>query len=336
MSIKLTWHAGNTADAQILIYRNQGKTINVNSPGAPIVTLAGNVNSYTDTTTNVGMEYTYLIEAKTAYNSVKTAPSTQLDLRKRGPGSMDFLRGDVRYGLLGKVNNYDLPDPITDLKTALAASSSDLGALNDWSANAIWYKFCRKNKIYFVPDRPVYGRTGYHVSAVWVMANKGIASGIPWNFDTSAPEYAPFRKSRVVSTGGWTFNIRTARGFADDWDGTKLGDKGDKNSTEFAQLILPMYRGMASPNQVGSIVRPLTAFRTRMLTAETLADSTSLAQFVTPQTTNNILPYTSWDASGVTYSTNGEYSIYSTNAVVNSSMYPNCPQYWPILELVEE
>lgn len=333
MSIKLTWRAGNTASAQINIYRGTG-TIDPGNLGTPIATLPGNATTYTDETTVLGVAYAYIVEVKSTNNTVRTTPTTQTDLMQRGPGSMVLVRGSSDYGYLGEVSSRDLPDALANL--APFGLAQDVRNMQDWSSTVKWHKFIRKGRIYFVPEIPVTVGMAF-LSAIWSLNRVGMASGLNWNFDISDPKYDTYRVKNVVSFGDWKFNVRAPRGFADDWNGVKDGDKGDMNAGEFGQLILPMYRGIAFNNEVGNVCPFYTTFHGRILCAETLPTADQTAAYNPPTVFSSLLNIAYWNSTKINYISQGtEYPDYQASAFLSNSYRPNGPCYWPIMELIEE
>lgn len=336
MPIKLSWKAGNRSTSVLTIYRALGTA----SPEDTdlIATLPGDAVTYIDNTVETGKTYTYRIRVKAEYSTVNTVDFTQIDLRQRGPGSVTLVRGDSNYGYLGKVPASELPSVTTYFRPG--ADGSSLKMLNDWEARVIWHKFVRKGKIYIVPDAPmgdtVVNGSGPVASALNFAFTLGGASGIQWNFDTSDPKYDIYRKKNIVEANGWKYNLRLPRSKPDDWDGVNTSGT-NRNDTEFADLIMPMYRGVPFMNNVGNLAPYRLENRGLVLCAETRADYNTIFLWADGLQGSNIMSTGRWVAAGLgQQAVNAvKYAGYSASPIVGLYNSADVPFFWPILELTE-
>lgn len=326
MPIKLTWENINASNRELRVYRNDGPNISIETKGTSLVTLPGDAKTWTDPSTELGKEYSYLIEVKLGNDIAYSRPTSTVDLMRRGPGSFSLIQGDARLGYMGTVQIYELPNVV------------DAYGLSKYNAQyqtyQKWHKFIRKGKIYYVLDSPLsenFQATTACLNGSWLALNDGVASGIQFGFDTSGANWANSRKTKIVETNGFRYHLRAARAFPDNWDGSFANlDLTLLENTEFNELIQPVIPGMQILNRVGSwgVVKSTVVFKD-IVAAESMNGASPLSlvkAFSFRQ--NNVLP--EWGAKCAT--ANYPWNSYKE---VSGGSNQYCVHI-PILELIEE
>lgn len=175
MTIRLSWPSqASKALTSIEIYRKVGHsaTIDVNNPGSPTATVAGDATQYVEDVANLTEKtvYTYWIAAVKGTERLFSAPIVQGFYLDTGPGPQKLLMGDWYAGYFGFVSNQDF-----------ASREDIIGANSGLTAAQIaqykygqtgWYKFVYKGRILFYPNV----RTGYANFAD--VYNAGMAYGV--------------------------------------------------------------------------------------------------------------------------------------------------------------
>jgi len=206
MSIKLDFPNPHSSKASsVKIYRSSTK-ISPDALPAPLVTLAGNVTTYTDTTAAINTGYFYMVEVVVGDDSVFTPNVSMGNFANLGPGSKTLKMGDWALGYFGIVTPADL-FTFSELKSQLAIS---IGTVPADSTNLGWHKFVRNGKILYISYNPLI--TGVTWENIY---GAGLLYGVDSNGDyppTSNAAKAPKNQKRTVTKNSDTFLVRAPSG----------------------------------------------------------------------------------------------------------------------------
>lgn len=335
MAIHLKWSNQNAPGNQLLVYRKIGNLITPETKGTPIATLNSDATEYSDNTTEPGETYAYLVEVLAPLGSAYSRPTVTANLRRVGPGKTEILVGTSEFGYMGQVQQYEMPDYWDSVDSSRTKTARGL-------SNLQWHKFIRKGKILIVPCGQPMGDwsrdTDLCLNSIWVYNTYGLCSGLEWNFDTSAPKYAAWKKTRIVQFGNDKFHIRAPRAYPDNWDGVTNLALTLRPDTEINQLIQAMYLGSIIGNDVGNVARYITGqFFLPFVGAE------SVINYQTPSQNEFLVK-----ATPVLGSNDMSVEGWNAPVVINNSHTPNNEQYvarwrsqshptfFPVFELIEE
>lgn len=335
MAIQLRWSNQNAPGNILNIYRNEGDTITEASKGTPIATLDSAATTYNDTTTIPGLTYSYLVEIVAPLGTVYSRPTTTANLRRIGPGGSEILSGNSEFGYMGIVPASQMPDFWTTLDFSI-------GRIVPHMNNLVWHKFVRKNKIMIVPNmQPTtryYNDNDQWLNGLWVYHTYGLASGLEWNFDTSAAKYASWARKRIVKFGNDSFHLRAPRAYMEDWDGVHDLAKTLDPNTEVNQLMQAMYQGNIIGNNVGNVSGLITiqGFM-RFVCAEMTyngsvpSQSESIMKNMAPRE-DNFAVVSEW-LGGVPI--NNSFNTFG-DQIVFRWRHAGCPTFFPVFEYIEE
>lgn len=250
MSVILTWDNASPSAESVSIYRSD-TVFDPKNPGTALQTVAGNIHTFTDSTAVNGAHYSYGVGAYKDSKFAYSDPFSVSAVRCRGPGGQTILQGDARLGYMGPVAISDMPD----FMPLLGATTIQKNIF----AKAVFHKFIRKNKIYYVYQTPLYAGVSTLTAKVANMTI-GLDSGINWGFPTGA--WTNSGKNTTISHNGSNFYIRSPRGFSDDWNGADI----DPNlaldpTTEYNEIVQPVFASNYIANRLGSVVPYSTAFQ---------------------------------------------------------------------------
>ena len=235
MAILLSWKNNNPASNTLRIYRTETTFDMANLP-APIATLAGNAQSYTDETAQGAKSYTYLIQVSNGSEVVYTKSPTVVNIKNRGPGPQMLQQGDYDCGYFGEVSANELPSVFA----AFGVSPNYAGVADKYPMT--YHKFAWKGRILYYGAEPLYET---HASATdsW---NKLTRSGLNFNF-TSAQTKATVLN--IHSKNNFSFHARCPRSTPENWDGTTSKFNNLQNpDTEFNQILGALTR-LAPPGK---------------------------------------------------------------------------------------
>ena len=335
MAIHLKWSNQNAPGNTLNIYRRVGTTITPETKGTAIGSVDSASTSYIDVTAVSGETYSYLLEVVAPLGVAYSRPTSTVNLRRIGPGGVEILYGDSEFGYMGTVPIYQMPNywDAIDFPDANVAP---------YNSNLVWHKFVRKGKILIVPSIPAtktwVGDYDTWLNGIWVYSTYGLASGLTWNFDTSDPKYAPYKRTWQITFGEDKFNIRAPRAYPDNWDGVFSTAKSLDPTTEVNQVIQSMYQGCYIGNNVGN-VQPLITnqYFGAFICAEGIPNGTVTAQSTTllaahPGRIDNFVVLSDWLA-GVPINS-GSDKLYEK---VNSKWrHGNAASFHPVFELIGE
>lgn len=244
MLIKLKWSNKNDSSAVIQVYRSTAP-IDTAAPGTPLATLLGTASEYSDNTAVSGTTYYYAVAVSKGVNKLFTPVKVFDNVYHRGPGGDKIIYGDERFGYYGTVAT----DNFIDVCKILGLSAT-FSALYRFT----WHKFCRKGKVIYVADRPLFSNVlATSVYAHAVRKTVGLVSGLVWNFDNSA--WIDSKKTSINDFGGDKFHFRALRGLPDDWDGsTPTPEMVSNPTTEFNEIIQCLTtKELYFPSKVGTV-----------------------------------------------------------------------------------
>lgn len=234
MSIKLDFPNPHSAKASsVKIYRSTTK-ISSDALPAALVTLAGNVTTYTDTTAAANTGYFYMVEVVVGDDSVFTPNVSMGNFANVGPGPKTLKMGDWTLGYFGVVSPTDLLN-FSELKSQLALS---IGTVPADSTNLGWHKFVRNGKIlYLCYTAFITGVTWENIYGV------GLLYGVDSNGDyppTSNVAKAPKNQKRTVTKNSDTFLVRAPSASNVATSTFVSGDPATLENTEFGDLAVKL------------------------------------------------------------------------------------------------
>jgi hypothetical protein len=212
MEIKISFINPNINAEGIRVYRDT-KPMDPAALPAPIATIAGNVNSYSDTTVVKDASYFYIFEVFSGTEKVRSGNISATATFYSGPGNQTLLAGDLNMGYYGLISPNDFVDwnAINDFAGLTVGTRSTTELQN-------WFKFAYKGKILFVPRQPIAGAGGLNWS---VLYTAGLVYGVdgigPREFNTQTA----VNQLRTIAIGGSLFKIRLMRALPLNADFTK-------------------------------------------------------------------------------------------------------------------
>lgn len=212
MTIRLSWPSqASKALTSIEIYRKVGHsaTLDINNPGTPTATVAGDATQYVEDVANLTEKtvYTYWIAAVKGTERLFSAPIVQGFFLDTGPGPQKLLMGDWYAGYFGVVSNQELAareDIIGAGGGLTAAQAAQYKYAQNW-----WYKFVYKGRIVYYPNV----RTGY--AAYADTYNAGMAYGIDGVgpiVPTGANPTAGVPQTAMFTKNGYKYRVRLPYG----------------------------------------------------------------------------------------------------------------------------
>lgn len=204
MSIKLDWNDLSLKGySGVNIYRSPTPFDLAQPLPAPLVSLAANTTTYTDSTGEKNTVYSYLIAGVKDGTVTAGVPITAGNFNDTGPGPTQVLRGDWYCGYFGEVDSNDLLST-PDLK-------SQLPAINAWALASVtsWHKFVYKGKILFMPATSLGSITWDNLYAA------GLVYGVNgFGVYPTGKVSTPVNQMKRVAKGAWSFIVRLPRGYA--------------------------------------------------------------------------------------------------------------------------
>lgn len=233
MSIKLDFPNPHSAKASsVKIYRSTTK-ISSDALPAPLVTLAGNVTTYTDTTAVANTGYFYMVEVVVGDDSVFTPNVSMGNFANVGPGPKTLKMGDWNLGYFGVVSPADLLN-FSEIRTQLGMS---LSVAAD-STNLGWHKFVRNGKILYL----CYNAMMPNVS-LGTVYDLGLLYGVDSNGDypPGTPQAkSPKNQKRTVTKGSDVFLVRAPSASNAPTSTFVSGDPATLENTEFGDLSVKL------------------------------------------------------------------------------------------------
>lgn len=207
MAIKLQWTNNNIRPITTEIYRSATPIDRAALP-APLVSITDGATSYVDATAVQGQTYYYLMATKEG-NSRVFSPQRKITVENiRGYGPNQFLWGDEQLGYFGAIPAGEF----LGLADLLNAALTSVG-LPTTPVSVGWHKFCRYNKVIYVPDKPIG-------NAAWMdLYNAGLVYGVdgpgPANMTLSI---TVVNQRRPIQFQGNTYVPRLLRGYWDKYE----------------------------------------------------------------------------------------------------------------------
>lgn len=237
MAILLSWKNNNPASNTLRIYRTETTFDMANLP-APIATLAGNTQSYTDETVQGAKSYTYLIQVSNGSEVVYTKSPTVVNIKNRGPGPQMLQQGDYDCGYFGEVSADELPNVFT----AFGVNSSFVGVADRYPL--VYHKFAWKGRILYYGAEPLYTTQIGNTTS----KRKYARSGLKFNFSNAETKATVLN---IVNKNNYSFHARCPRSTPENWDGTtsfsNLANLQNPD-TEFNQILGALTR-LAPPGK---------------------------------------------------------------------------------------
>lgn len=226
MAILLSWKNNNPASNTLRIYRTETTFDMANLP-APIATLAGNTQSYTDETAQGAKSYTYLIQVSNGSEVVYTKSPTVVNIKNRGPGPQMLQQGDYDCGYFGEVSVDELPSVFT----AFGVSPNFVGDTDKYPL--VYHKFAWKGRILYYGAEPLYATRLSNNT----LRRKYTRSGLKFNFSNTETQATVLN---IVNKNNYSFHARCPRSTPENWDGTtsfsNLANLQNPD-TEFNQIL---------------------------------------------------------------------------------------------------
>lgn len=207
MALKIQWVNNNVRPITTEIYRAVAP-LDRNALPAPIASITDGATSYIDSGALMGQTYYYMLATKEGDSRIFT-PQRKITVENiRGYGPNQFVWGDERLGYYGPIPAGEFIGLADILAAALTSSYLPSAAVS-----VGWHKFCRNNKVLYVPDRP-FG------NATWVDL---YAAGLVYGVDDAGPAnmilgVSPVNQRRPISFQGNTYIPRLLRGYWDKYE----------------------------------------------------------------------------------------------------------------------
>lgn len=327
MAILLSWKNNNPASNTLRIYRTETTFDMANLP-APIATLAGNVQSYTDETVQGAKSYTYLIQVSNGSEVVYTKSPTVVNIKNRGPGPQMLQQGDYDCGYFGEVSADELPSVFV----AFGMSPTNIGNLNNYPS--VYHKFAWKGRILY------YGAMMLPpVTASGSLRNKLVRSGLVYNFTNAALQATV---QNVHSKNGFSFHARCPRSTPENWDGTTspFAQQNLENpDTEFNQILGSLMR-VAPPGK-----RKLSGINTTIFSAAATTYAVAISDPPVGAMAANPGRIFSSNASirvlPAAVPTGKNPQEFEANSTITAGWYATADnaassKVWPVFELIEQ
>jgi len=213
MTIRLSWPSqADKALTSIEIYRKVGHsaTIDVNNPGSPTATVAGDATQFVEDVANLTEKtvYTYWIAAVKGTERLFSAPIVQGFFLDTGPGPQKLLMGDWYAGYFGYVSNADFisRDDLVGSQGGLTPAQNNIfGTMNAVSGFSGWHKFVFKGRILFFQHGPgAYSTPAAIYNAGMVYGIDGVGAVIP----TGASPAAGVAQNAMFTKNGYKYRVR--------------------------------------------------------------------------------------------------------------------------------
>ena len=207
MALKIQWVNNNVRPITTEIYRAVAP-LDRNALPAPIASITDGSTSYIDSGALMGQTYYYMLATKEGNSRIFT-PQRKVTVENiRGYGPNQFVWGDERLGYYGPIPVGEFIGLADILAAALTSSYLPSAAVT-----VGWHKFCRNNKVLYVPDRP-FG------NATWVDL---YAAGLVFGVDGPSPAnmilgVTPANQKCPISFQGNKYIPRLMRGYWDKYE----------------------------------------------------------------------------------------------------------------------
>ncbi|ANZ48451.1 putative virion structural protein [Erwinia phage vB_EamM_Caitlin] len=238
MTIRLNWPSQSAKGlTAIEIYRKVGwnATLDVNNPGTPIATLAGDATEFVEDVANLTNKttYRYWVAAVKGTERLIGNPITQGFFLDTGPGPQTLKKGDWGCGYFGSLTKDEFFNT-PELKLLLPAAQASL--LNN--DPPLWHKFIFRGRVVFYPSAA--HSSSYAVSLAYT---RGMMYGTDDNGLIVPTGQTATKQDCKVTKDGRTYRIRfpwalpydTAAGGSDwnngEWRNTfaRLFTQGNNN-----------------------------------------------------------------------------------------------------------
>ena len=232
MNLTLRWKNRNAQPVTVTIHRGTAPLDPANLP-APIATLTGGEDTYTDNDTVRNTLYYYVFKTEGNGDTVISRNYPMRAVRHRGHGPTELLTGDYQLGYFGKISAQEFCGT-ADLRRAIGIGG---GTVTEYVPG--WHKFVRNNKILFIPDKVLVKNVAW---------SQFYAAGAVYGKDDTGPAASPSNKVQdaKITIGGYTYRIRLPKGISED------GIDGGNGSTNVA--------GPGTICEYNDLVYPLMSF----------------------------------------------------------------------------
>lgn len=234
MTIRLNWPSqaakGLTA---IEIYRKVGwnATLDVNNPGTPIATLAGDATQFVEDVANLtnNTTYRYWVAAVKGTERLIGNPITQGFFLDTGPGPQTLKKGDWGCGYFGTLTKEEFFNT-PELKLLLPAGQAAM-FVND---PPLWHKFIFRGRILFYPNYIHCNNSNFATAYI-----RGMVYGTDDNgLYVPTPQTATKQDCKVTKDGR-TYRIRLPWTLPYDTTSGTTGDYGNGEwRNTFARLFV--------------------------------------------------------------------------------------------------
>ena len=233
MTIRLNWPSqaakGLTA---IEIYRKVGwnATLDVNNPGTPHATLAGDATQFVDDVASLtnNTTYRYWVAAVKGTERLIGNPITQGFFLDTGPGPQTLKRGDWGCGYFGTLTKEEFFNT-PELKVLLPAGQAALFVYDP----PLWHKFIFRGRILFFPNY-THSSTASFATAYL----RGMAYGTDDNGLYVPTGQTATKQDCKVTKDGRTYRIRLPWALPYD---TTNGASGDYNNGEWRSTMARLF-----------------------------------------------------------------------------------------------
>lgn len=232
MNLKLLWSDINTVAVTVNIFRSDNPIDPAALP-APVATLTGGEETWTDPTAVRGRYYYYMFETTSAVDRAVSQNYRIQAVPRLGPGPSELKHGDYSYGYFGSIPSSDF------INTANLRAAVNFQVGLGSSPTPTWHKYVRNGKVFFVPNSCL-GQ-----SVQWSQIySAGLMFGVsgPGNHRNGL---APVDQLKTVTIGPDTFIVRCMKGYSDDV--TRIVPTGDiddpsEYSNEYSDFIYPLIK----------------------------------------------------------------------------------------------
>ncbi len=233
MQLTLHWENLNVIPTVTKIYRSDAPIDRTNL-GVPLVTLNNGETSWIDTNVVRGKVYYYVFEITSAHDRVVSANKKVQALPRTGPGPQDLLYGDMDLGFFGEVDAsefFSYSDIVNQLNLAWTPTVQA----------AQWAKVAYKNKVIYIPYRPV--------TVTYVSWSDLYAKGLVYGRDDAGPGLysgTPANQKRTLRKGMEEFLVRLPKGAGGDsglvdMATASIADSPVTEGSEWNDLFYPLF-----------------------------------------------------------------------------------------------
>lgn len=265
MGLAVNWAASPNTTGYVL-YRNAGSPVNLASPPADKVEVAGDVTSYTYPSGVNNTIYYILVGAKKADGTITYSDQIQSGyFPDSGPGPVNLLRGDWNFGYFGEVPVTEL-FAVSEMYQALLAAIGTANVISPSASPTIntYHKVIVAGRILFFPDQIYSGGT---VTPASLITNKLIVVDGDYQ-----------NKGLVVSKNGYDFVLRVPHANLTGVSSPALPNYDGVYQTELGMMFSLFGNTVGVVPPVGAGVVSYAKYR--------LADLAPGAWVVTPWTTS--------------------------------------------------